>query len=163
MVTMHVFILAFHMTCENIFNRTRIPEPSPPPVPDLVIQLGVHAKSIMHDFLTFIIKDDVVNFIKSLMHDYFCDKTVQGRIEVFMTPLDCLYDFRSDYENVLGKVLQVEGCTPWWAAMEKVGEPIWEAVRYLKEIWCVVIEGQAICTPRTTERGFRGNVCSNSD
>ncbi|KAK0438397.1 hypothetical protein EV421DRAFT_1738453 [Armillaria borealis] len=107
---------------------------------DPMIELCVRAKRIEVDFGAFI-DNDPVAYAKSLMHRYFCDRIIQGCIKVFTDPLSQLYEWRTSYETVLDAVLQLDGCSPRRAAMQKVGQPLWDTIGYLENIWCSAIEG----------------------
>ncbi|SJL17953.1 uncharacterized protein ARMOST_21524 [Armillaria ostoyae] len=110
-----------------------------------MIAICVRAKHIEVDFQAFI-TSDLVTYTKSVMHRYFCDHTMQGLIDVFTVPLDRLYKWRDAYETVLAEALQAEGCTPRRAALQKAGQPLTDTIRYLEDIWCLVIDGPgALC------------------
>ncbi|SJL14291.1 uncharacterized protein ARMOST_17747 [Armillaria ostoyae] len=117
---------------------------SPPKVVKVnpMIALGVRAKHIKFDFKNYIDTDPVA-YTRSLMRKYFSDHVHQGRMDVFTLPLDRLYEWHHSYEEVLAEVLQVEGCTPRRDSVQKAGQPLFDAIRYLEDIWCSVIEGPA--------------------
>ncbi len=104
-----------------------------------MIAICVRAKRIEVDFQVFI-TSDLVTYTKSVMCWYFCDHTMQGRISVFTMPLDRLYEWHDAYETVLAEALQAEGCTPTRAALQKVGQPLTDTIRYLEDIWCSAID-----------------------
>ncbi len=128
-----------------------------------VIKLAICAKHIQQEFEEFITGLDPAAYMKSLMWSYFTDRHQQGQISVFTVPLDRLYKFRWQYEDVLARLLQVEGCIPWREAVEKAGKPIEVVIGHLEDIWCMAIDGaEALCCAYSNERLVWQHWCSYS-
>lgn len=116
--------------------------PPPAPPPDAFPRFNAEALTVLQEFDDFLDGKIPSDYVKSLLHRYFKDSSWwQGKIGIFVEPLDDLYRMQTAYKVISAKALQADGPSKRQEKMECAGERIGQLISWLEDIWHATIDG----------------------
>ncbi|PBK73749.1 hypothetical protein ARMSODRAFT_972132 [Armillaria solidipes] len=127
----------------NSLPSSKKPAPPPPlPLINLFLKLNAKVNALQDKFNSFIQSMSISEYTESLLKAYFKSSSkCQGQIDVFIDPLEELYDLHDSYTKTEARSHEVEGLSARHKALAQAGIPIHRVVEWVEDFWCCTIDG----------------------